>query len=215
MAGRLGINPWLTIWCSPRQTITRILKVDPSYRFVWLSAIYGFPMLLQISQSLSLSFYFSWPIIMTGALILSPFAGMLGFTIIAGLLFWVGRWIGGTGNFISIRAAVSWANAPNIVTGLSWLVLIALFQDRIFYDGFMQRSFAGREQAVLSFVAALQFVIAVWSFVLLLKTLAEVQRFSVWKALLNVILPFALFVIALWVAMWLIWWIKDFMLNYT
>jgi len=119
------------------------------------------------------------------------------------------------GNFISIRAAVSWANAPNIVTGLSWLVLIALFQDRIFYDGFMQRSFVGREQGVLSFVAALQFVIAVWSFVLLLKTLAEVQRFSVWKALLNVILPFALFVIALWVAMWLIWWIKDFMLNYT
>jgi len=152
---------------------------------------------------------------MTGALILSPFAGMLGFTIIAGLLFWVGRWIGGTGNFISIRAAVSWANAPNIVTGLSWLVLIALFQDRIFYDGFMQRSFVGREQGVLSFVAALQFVIAVWSFVLLLKTLAEVQRFSVWKALLNVILPFALFVIALWVAMWLIWWIKDFMLNYS
>lgn len=209
MEEKLGINPWGRIWGSPRRTIRRIVDIDPSRRFVWLSLIYGFPMLMQISQSLSLALYFSWPVILITALIFATFIGMLGITITAGLLTWVGKWIGGVGSFSAVRAAVAWSNVPTLVTGLIWITWILLFKGRLFYDGFLQSGFAGYEQGIVLALATLQFAMSVYSFVLLLITLSEVQGFSVWKALLNVILPFVLLVIALWVVMWGVWWIRG------
>ena len=207
---KLGLNPWFRIWVSPRRTIRRIVDIDPGRRFVWLSLIYGFPMLLQIAQSLSLALYFSWPVILITALIFAIFIGMLGITITAGLLTWVGKWIGGEGVFTQVRAAVAWANVPTIVTGIAWIVWICLFKGSLFYDGFLQSGFVGMEKGIIMTLATLQFAASVWSFIILLITLSEVQRFSVWKALLNIILPFVLVVIAMWAVIWIVWWIRGF-----
>ena len=210
MEEKLGLNPWFRIWVSPRRTIRRIVDIDPTRRFVWLSLIYGFPMLLQIAQSLSLALYFSWPVILITALIFATFIGMLGISVTAGLLTWVGKWIGGVGAFTQVRAAVAWSNVPSLVTGLIWLIWIFLFKDSLFYEGVLKTNVGGMAQWILLSLAALQFIASVWSFVLLLINLSEVQGFSVWKALLNVILPFVLIVIALWAVMWGVWWIRGF-----
>jgi len=39
----------------------------------------------------------------------------------------------------------------------------------------------------------------------LLKTLGEVQGFSAWKALLNVVIPLVIVVAAIWLVGWIIW----------
>ena len=210
MEEKLGLNPWGRIWISPRRTIRRIVDIAPGRGFLWLSLIYGFPVLLQIAQSLSLALYFSWPVILITALIFALFIGMLGITITAGLLTWVGRWIGGQGSFIQLRAAVAWSNLPTIVTGITWIVWVFLFKGSLFYEGFLHTGFMGMEKTLLMSLAILQFAASVWSFVLLLITLSEVQVFSVWKALLNIILPFVLIVIAIWALMWVVWWVRGF-----
>ena len=210
MEEKLGLNPWGRIWINPRRTIRRIVDIAPGKGFLWLSLIYGFPVLLQIAQSLSLALYFSWPVILITALIFALFIGMLGITITAGLLTWVGKWIGGEGSFTQVRDAVAWSNLPTIVTGIAWIAWIFLFKGSLFYEGFLHTGFMGMEKTLIMSLATLQFAASVWSFILLLITLSEVQCFSVWKALLNIILPFVLIVIAMWALMWVVWWIRGF-----
>src|SRR5271155_3533047 len=103
MGEKLSGNPWLKIWVQPRETIRAIVKTNSKKYFALLSAFYGFPMLLQFSQNLSLGETLPSYAILFIALVLSTFAGMLGITIISWLVHWTGKWIGGEGNFDKIR----------------------------------------------------------------------------------------------------------------
>ena len=43
-----------------------------------------------------------------------------------------------------------------------------------------------------------QSIASIWGFVIVLQALGEVQGFSAWKALLNVIIPFGLLLLITW-----------------
>lgn len=205
MGDKLSMNPWLKIWVQPRETIRAIVRANPKMYFPLLSGIYGFPMLLQFAQNLSLGEKFSSFTILIGALVLATFAGMLGITIVSWLIHWTGKWIAGIGSFERIRAAVAWSNVPNLINGLIWLFMTAVFNGRLFTKGFGEVAFVGAELQIVFFAFLAQVIIAVWAFIILLKTVGEVQGFSAWKALLNILIPFFTVVIALWILMWIYW----------
>ncbi len=195
---KLSGNPWLKMWVRPRDTVRSIVKSDPNYRIWWLAAAYGFPMLLNMAQSFSLSTTFSLGVILILAAVLAAPIGMLGFMIISALVQWTGRWLGGVGSYLEIRAAVAWSNVTNIGTSILWLVLVCVFGWQVFFKTFPQSPFIGASLAVVSSVFLLETVLSIWSFVLLFQSLAEVQKFSVWRAIVNIILPFVIVTVALW-----------------
>ncbi len=201
----VGVNPWLSIWVKPRETIRNIIKFNPKHRFVILSFLYGFPMLLHTAQNLNLGETFTTLGIVLVALVLGTFVGMLGILIASGLIFWTGKWIGGKDNFQNVRAAVAWANVPNIVAVFVWIVLFTLFSDSIFLDSFDDMSFKGTDMMIISGSLFVQAVISIWSFVILVKSLGEVQGFSAWKGVLNVLIPFFMVGAAIWVLSWIFW----------
>lgn len=201
MAGKL--SPWFTIWVRPRDTIRAIVQTNPKAQFLVLSAVYGFPMLLQIAQNLSLGQTMSTGGIILIALILATFLGAAVISAISGLLCWTGSWIGGKASYTQVRAAVAWSNVPNVVNLLVWLLLAAKFGTSLFMRNFAEMSFVGPELTIVFFGFLLQVVVSVWGFILLLKTLGEVQGFSTWKALLNILIP--LFMV--WIAFMAITWV--------
>ncbi len=201
----LGVNPWTHIWIKPRETISNITKFDPKYRFVILSFLYGLPMLLHMAQNLSTGETFTTVGIVIAALVLATFVGMLGLTIASGLTYWTGKWIGGKASYYPVRAAVSWSNVPNIVAIIIWAILIYNFKDKLFLGEFDEMKFAGEEQMLLTGALFVQSVIAIWSFIILVKGLGEVQGFSAWKGVLNVLIPFFMIGILIWAVTWLFW----------
>ncbi|HEY4255418.1 MAG TPA: hypothetical protein VGM34_03620, partial [Chlamydiales bacterium] len=75
------MNPWVSVWLSPKATIRQIVAENPN-RSIWLlSSVYGFSSLLNAFQSLMLGF--SLPLIgLLGlAALLSPLWGYLFFTV--------------------------------------------------------------------------------------------------------------------------------------
>jgi hypothetical protein len=199
MPDKLSVNPWLEIWVKPRETIRAIVQYNPKYLFWLLSWIYGFPALLQFAQNASLGESLSLLPILLGTFIVAPFIGMLGITIISGLLYWTGQWIGGKASYNYVRAAVTWSNVPNLVNVAIWIVLATTFGGGLFMRSFGESSFLGYQQVVVFFAFLIQVIVAVWGFIIGLKTLGEVQGFSAWKALLNVLIPFFMVVIGLWI----------------
>ncbi|MCH9625664.1 MAG: hypothetical protein S4CHLAM123_08420 [Chlamydiales bacterium] len=199
----LGVNPWATIWTKPRDTIKRIVRYNPKHRFVWLSFLYGFPMLLHTAQNLNLGDTYTTAGIVVVALVLGTFAGMLGIVIASGLIYWTGKWIGGKDNYQNVRSAVAWSNVPNIIAVIAWAVLLYKFQGQLFFEDFEDKNFVGSDMLLVGGATFVQAVISIWSFVILVKGLGEVQGFSAWKGVLNVLIPFFMVGAAIWVISWI------------
>ena len=195
----LGVNPWLKIWTKPRETIRAIVAFNPKYRFLLLSAFYGFPCLLNIAQASSLGQSWSLLAILVGALLLSTFVGMISISVTSFLILWTGKWIKGTASYQEIRTAVAWSNAPNGVNVLIWLGLIAYFGANIFAADFIQKVMASNPSTALSLLFFLQTILSVWSIVILINGIAEVQRFTGWKAFLNVVMALVIIVLLMWI----------------
>jgi hypothetical protein len=185
----LQINPWRGIWVRTRETIRAIVQFNPRYMLPLLYFIYGLPMFFQMAQNFSLGDRYSLTGIIVVALLLSIVLGLVMINIGAGLLYWTGKWIGGIGSFQNIRAAVAWSNVPNAVNILLWFINIAAFGSRIFKQEFIETPFAGHELGLIFFTAVVQVVLAVWSFIIVLRALSEVQGFSMWRAFFNLIIP--------------------------
>lgn len=197
MASKVEGKPWLSIWVEPRKTIRAIVESNPKFGFLLLCAVYGLPMAFNLAQSFNLiSSVPMWAIVL-GSLVVCTFLGMIGISISAWLLQVTGRWIGGKGNFQNVRAAVAWSNVPNFITILMWIALIGIFGKQVFAPEFTETQFIGFQAGAVFLIFLIQTIISVWGFIILLNTLGEVQGFSAWKALLNVIIPVVI-VVAIW-----------------
>lgn len=202
MAKSVQGNPWLSIWTQPRKTIRSIVDSDPKRGFILLCAIYGLPLAFNLTQSFDFASVIPLWAILIGSLVACPFLGMIGITISSWLLHFFGRMIGGKGTFPMVRAAVAWSNVPNFVTVCMWGILLGIFGAAVFSKNFSEMQFVGYRAGILFLVMLIESIVSVWGFILLLSTLREVQSFSIWRAILNVVLPFAVVVAVIWLASW-------------
>jgi len=205
MATRPQGNPWLSIWTEPKRTIRSIVDTDSRFGFLILAFFYGLPLAFNSAQSFNLVSVIPFWAVVAASLIASFFLGMMGICVSAWLLQVVGRWMGGRGDFASVRAAVAWSNVPNCVTVLMWGVLLSLFGSSVFNRHFAETQFIGYQAGILFLVMLVESIASIWGFIILLNVLAEVHGFSLWKALLNVLIPFVAVVAIIWLAGWAMW----------
>ena len=215
MEDKLSINPWLNIWIKPRRTIKEIVSYNPNYRLFFLSAIYGFTSLLGFAQSFSFGYFLKWPIIFLGAILLAPFWGYIIFSFVAWIVKVTGRWIGGIGSFLHIRTALAWSNVPLIINVFFWIILLIVFRQNLFVEFPGRKLFHGWEVTFFLCLALLQIVVVIWSLVIYLNALSQVQEFSILKAILNVLIAGIVFFVFFFLFCSLISWIGNIVFQYT
>jgi hypothetical protein len=181
------------------------VDTNPKLGFLFLSAVYGLPLAFNFVQSWGVSSAVPLWAVLIGSLVVCPFLGMIGISICTWFLHVTGRLIGGKGDFQGVRAAVAWSNVPNVVTVLMWAVLLGIFGAQIFNKNFSEGHFIGYQAGVLFLVMLIETIVSVWGFIILLNALAEVQKFSIWRALANVIIPFVAVVAIIWIMGWVLW----------
>lgn len=200
---------WFTIWTSPRATIRRIVREDVDSGLWWLATIYGFASLCSVFQSLSIgSFYGALPIFFV-ALILSPIWGYVIFAMWSLAVMWTGKLFKGVGQFREIRAAYAWSCVPVFVSDAVWVVLLILFGSSLFVSPPVEHTLVGWPALVLLSLLLLKVVCAIWSLVIYLNALAEVQGFSVLRAIGNIIMG----AIVLGIALGIICMVIAYVLN--
>jgi len=197
-------NPWLSIWTSPRGTIRRIVDSDPKHHVIILAMLAGFAIFLGYESGGPND---SLQAILIKCAILGPISGIFNLYIWSALVRWTGSWFGGQASSIEVRAALAWSLVPKICALVLWVPKLALF-GKTLLTGALHTSIFNLSGAypALSGFTIVETVIGIWVFVIYLKCLGEVHRFSAWKALgasilgwLIIFLPF----IALFVALFL------------
>jgi len=196
-------SPWLSIWTRPRATLRLILDTDPRRGVFRLAALGGIVESLSLATRQGLGDTYSIPVLLTLATAGGAAAGLLGIVIFTAALSLTGRWLGGRGGSVEVRAALAWANVPGIWGLLLWLPRAALLGGEIFHPA--PAGIQGNPPALLLYglLQILQVLIALWGFAISLKCLGEAHAFSAWRALgalilgsLIVIVPIGLVVLA-------------------
>ncbi|HET8946107.1 MAG TPA: Yip1 family protein [Candidatus Polarisedimenticolia bacterium] len=196
------LNPWLSIWTRPRATMRQILDTNPRawvHRLAILGGIGEFigthlpdgPPMPPLSPAEMLA----------TKCVLGIVGGLIGLYVGSFIVWMTGRWIGGQGTFVQVRAASAWPNVLTVWGALLWLPLIAYLglegvnvnPESFFDDSVGMMLFAP--------VLALGLVLVVWRIIVFLKCLGEAHRFSAWHALgatligvVLLVIPFAILV---------------------
>jgi len=196
------MNPWTSIWTEPKKTIAKIVSANPKQSIWVLAWIYGFLSILNFSQSAVLGDNLNVFVILFIAIVVAPFWGMIAFAIWSWIVQKIGQYLKGKGNFANVRAAFAWSCVPLVVNIVLWILLLAV------YGGALFKSNENSEgsMALMTIVLIAKVVILIWSLVIFINTLAQVQKFTIGRSIANIFLAW----VAIAIAFAIIWIIIGF-----
>lgn len=182
------MNPWITMWLKPRQTIRYLRETNPTRNVLLLAALGGIANSLGHAIDENIGAGLSLLVILPVVIVLGAIGGIISLYVGSWLLRWTGRWIGGRASTASIRTASAWSQVPLVWMLLGYIPLIALTGTDVFSNEMpviSESVFLSRFVVLFGIVSI---ITAVWSIVLAVISLSEVQRFSAWKAIGNMLL---------------------------
>jgi hypothetical protein len=187
-------NPYLTIWTAPRATIRQIVDRNPRHRVIFLvvlgteiavagGLLTGSPGSLQPGTAVSPeTAQHVWRLLLGVMLVVGPVFAIISLYVSGALMRWAGGALRGTASSVEVRAAIAWSSIPSIVGAALNVVGLAT---GIISVPVAPQKFEGLRTVAAQFnrFSVIVLILAIWAMVIWLKCLAEVHRFSVWKAL--------------------------------
>jgi Yip1-like protein len=183
-------HPWATIWTRPRATIRRIVETDVRYQVTMLAILSGGLIWLERRWS-SPSPAAAFPMLVVMAVIVGAILGVIELYVNGALLKWAGHALGGVGSYAEVRAALAWSRVPVIVAVAVGVLAILLGTDGPMLGEDSELTGSGASLLLLHGFLVL------WGFVVMLKCVGEVHRFSAWRALGSILLVIGAIVLLL------------------
>lgn len=184
-----SITPFLTIWTEPRATIRRIVDTDPTRYVIALAAIGpGLNALAgQWSKAMSNNANLSvlWPVWVAFSVAIEAALGVVGLFIGGAILKWSGGLLGGVASRVEVRAAMAWAQIPGIAFEI---ILVIAVLTGVPMPQAMGGAMPHIDPAFYK-ILAIEVVLGLWGGIVGLYCLAEVHRFSAWRALCATLIP--------------------------
>lgn len=146
-------------------------------------------------------------IIIGSCVILGGFLGWISYYIYAALLSWTGKWLGGTGNTSSIYRVTMYAMIPSIFSLIFLIPEIAMYGNDVFKtDGYLNDSEIGG--IIIFWLSILsEVLLSIVTIVFMVIAISEVQKFSLGKAFINLLLPLLVFLVPILLFVMIFSWI--------
>jgi len=187
-----SIEPLFSVWVEPRQTIREIVNDDPTRSVIGLAMVGGALQRLELAWFRALSHPGSvgayFPIRVVIGVALGAFLGVIGIYIGAWLVRIPCRILGGVASLVEMRAALAWSSVPGI-TAASASILLVLF-GVLSPPEFRHGRIPVMSGSTIE-LGLLNFALTLWGFIVQMKCIGEVNRFSAWRALAAVLLLIA------------------------
>ena len=177
-------NPWGAIRTQPRQTIRAIMARNPKYHFYYLAALYGLQNVLFYATYYSVGLSFHFAIILLLAVVVSPLLGIVYLYFYGWIIHFTGRWLKGKAPFTNVLATLAWSKVPLLINLLMWFILLAFTSEGMFIQYTSRPS--------LYFISAITLITGIWSLVILIQGIREIQEFSIWRTIINLIIAYVI-----------------------
>ena len=193
------LNPWFSIWLSPRATIKQTLTHPPSpYFLILLAGLYGITYAIGKAASRGIADHHSLGIILASCFILGPISSILWIYVYGFVIRLTGQWLDGKASYRSTITAISYAYIPAIWALPLMLSQFALLGPPYFYSE-LPNYLSDEGLLLLSsgLMGIAEAILCLWGFFSFIFVLSEVQSFSAWRALGNILLAAMLILIGL------------------
>ncbi|WP_435522587.1 Yip1 family protein [Chryseobacterium indoltheticum] len=183
------------IWTEPRRVFKFINDTRYEKYLYFFMFLAGVASAFQRSSSKNMGDHSSLFLIVFGCVILGGALGWISYYIYAALLSWSGKWLNGVGNTSSIFRMMAYAMIPSIL-GLFFLFLqIAVYGIDYFTDfaGYLEKGMFINVVFWISFI--IENLLSLATLIFMVIGLSEVQKFSIGKTIINLILPIAFIVV--------------------
>ena len=200
-----SITPFFTIWTEPSATIRRIVETDPTRNVIALAAIGPAVGALanQWSKALDETAKLSvlWPIEVAFAVAFAAVLGVVSLFISGAILRWSGGLLGGVASRVEVRAALAWSQMPAIAAEV--ILLMAVLQG----IPIPHPTAAAMLQIDPPFykVGVVEGVLAIWGSIVGLYCIAEVHRFSAWRAFCTTLNPALIAMVVIGFIVWVVY----------
>jgi len=178
-----SIKPLFSIWVEPRKTIREIVDEDPTRGVIGLAMVGGGVQRLEFAWFRALSHPGSvgalFPISVVIQVVFGAFIGVIGIYVGAWLIRVFCRLLGGVGSLAEMRAALAWSSIPGIAAAAVSIVLLLL--GAVSPPEFRHSRIPVMTGSTVE-LGLLNFAMALWGFVVQMKCIGEVNRFSAWRA---------------------------------
>ena len=177
------------IWTSPR----KVFKFINTYKYD--KYVTGLLILAGITRTFDRASvknmgdnYSIWGII-AFCIIIGALFGWITYYIYSALISWTGKWINGKGNTASILRVLSYALIPSIISLLLIIPQIVIYGNEIFKAEGDISSGGIVSNIIVYGSMIIEFTLGIWSLVLCIIGISEVQELSIGKSILNLVLP--------------------------
>ncbi|PIC70152.1 hypothetical protein CSV77_10360 [Sporosarcina sp. P16b] len=195
MKGGLLMQPLISIWTQPKQTIRYVLEYK-----TWS---YSFFILFLTSVSVGITSFaetdilpnLSLPVMILLGIVSSFIGTMISLFISSALYTWVGKWLGGKGNFKDMVQMTPIASIPLIWMLPINLLLVIIYGKNLFEDMTNTASVDvfGSLSIVLLLANLLTLALGIFSTVILSKGIGIVHHFSSWRGFGTIMIVAGLF----------------------
>jgi len=121
--------------------------------------------------------------------------GWISYYIYAALISWTGKWLNGEGDTTSILRIISYAMIPSIIALVFLIPQIGIYGVEIFKEDGDITSAGWISNVFVYGSMVLEVILGIWTMVFCVVGISEVQKLSIGKSILNLLLP--IFVIAI------------------
>ena len=177
------------IWTEPRRVLKHINETKYEKYFYILLFLAGVSGAFDRAVNKNMGENVSLLGIVAGCVILGGLLGWLSYYIYAALLSWTGKWLDGKGDTDSIYRILAYAMIPSAISLIFLVPQIAVYGIDLFVkDGDLVN--AGIVGNIVFWGSILlEIILGIFTIIFSVIGLSEVQKISVWKAILNLVLP--------------------------
>lgn len=183
------------IWTSP-QLVFKYLNDTRYDKFVWvLLVLVGIGSAFDRASARHLGDRFPLIAVLGVCIVFGGVFGWISYYIYAALLSWTGKWLKGKADTDSLLRMVSHAMIPLVISLVLLIPRILVFGNEMF------RSEASLYETEVWFIVLyyclsfIETILGLWSLVLIVIGISEVQKFSIEKSILNMILPVVILIV--------------------
>lgn len=177
------------IWTSPR-LVFKYLNDNNYDKFVYVLLILaGITKTFERASTKSMGDNLPLIAVLAICIVLGGLLGWISIYIYAALMSWTGKWLKGQGNTNSLVRMISYASIPSILGLILLIPQVAVFGNEIFQSDFNMYERGMLSLIVFYFTIAIEIILAIWTIAIFIIGTSEVQKLSIGKSILNIILP--------------------------
>jgi len=180
----MQLNPFLSVWTKPKETIRQIVETKTIWFAIFIGAIGGIGSLLSGFQDSGISPTLSFGLILVLSFIAGPIIGALSSLITGAFYTWVGRLLGGTGEMKDMIKATAAMYIPLIPMAIVYIIF-ALVYGELFFVAPEPLSYelSSIPTGAYMLLISISLFFGIWSTIIACKGIGIVHNFSSWRGL--------------------------------